>query len=157
MIEYTKRRMGLCVTALSMNLLFIWGNSLMPASVSGAFSQWIRDLISLIFAGNAVGGEGDGLLRKLAHFSEFCCLGLCLSWLTGMHLKTLVKSVTLSLACGFAAACVDEALQHLSPGRGPRLTDVMIDTAGVAVGIALLWTGYNIYQKTKNITGGKQQ
>jgi len=101
-------------------------------------------------------GMGTGLLRKLAHFAEFCTLGACLSCLTGMRLKTLMGSVTLSLACGSAAACVDEALQHLSPGRGPRLTDVGIDTAGVAVGITLLWIGYNIYQKTKNKSGGKQ-
>jgi len=128
----------------------------MPASVSSAFSQWVRDLISLIFTGDASHGMGTGLLRKLAHFAEFCTLGACLSCLTGMRLKTLMGSVTLSLACGSAAACVDEALQHLSPGRGPRLTDVGIDTAGVAVGITLLWIGYNIYQKTKNKSGGKQ-
>lgn len=157
MIGYTKGRMGLCVTLLTLNLLFIWGNSLMPASVSSAFSKWVRDLISMIFTGDATGDTGSGLLRKLAHFAEFCCLGLCLSWLTGMRLNTLKKSVTLSLACGFAAACADEALQLLSPGRGPRVTDVGIDTAGVAVGITLLWTGYNIYQRTKNHFGGKQQ
>ena len=157
MIGYTKGRMRLCTALLIGNLLFIWGNSLMPASVSSAFSRWVGDIISLLFTGGAADPGGNGLLRKIAHFSEFGCLGVCLSWLTGMCMKNFVKSVTLALACGFAAACVDEALQHLSPGRGPRLTDVGIDTAGVAVGITLLWIGYNIYQKTKIKSGGKQQ
>ncbi|MBO5953688.1 MAG: VanZ family protein [Oscillospiraceae bacterium] len=155
MIRRTDRRMQLCAALLTVNLLFIWGNSLMPASVSGTLSQWVRDLISLIFSGSSEGGQGDGLLRKLAHFGEFCCLGACLSWLTGMCMKTIMRSAGLSLACGFAAACADEALQHLSPGRAPRITDVGIDTAGVAVGIILLWAGYLIHQRTK-IFGGKQ-
>lgn len=155
MIGRSKKRMTLCTILLTLNLLFIWGNSLMPASVSGAISQWVRDLIGFLFEGDE-GGGGDGVLRKLAHFSEFCCLGLCLSWLTGMWAKTIWRSVTPSLACGFTAACIDEALQHLSPGRAPRLTDVGIDTAGIAVGITLLWTGYHIYKKHKKF-GGNQK
>lgn len=156
MIRRSKKRVTLCTVLLTANLLFIWGNSLMPASVSGAISQWVRDLIGFLFAGDEGVGGGDGTLRKIAHFLEFSCLGLCLSWLTGMWASTILRSVTPSLACGFTAACIDEALQHLSPGRGPRLTDVGIDTAGVAVGIALLWTGYHIYKKQKKF-GGKQQ
>lgn len=153
MIERSRKRLILCSGLLVLNLAFIWGNSLMPASVSGAISQWVRDLISLVFQGDEVGGEGDGFLRKIAHFSEFCCLGVCLSWLTGMFANTVWRSIMPSLACGFTAACADEALQHLSPGRAPRLMDVGIDTAGVAVGIALLWAGYHIYQKQKNFGG----
>lgn len=158
MIRRTDSRMRLCSTFLVLNLVFIWGNSLLPASVSGTLSQWVRDLIGWLFPGGQGAGQGDGLLRKLAHFAEFCSLGILLSCLSGMNTPKLWKSVTLSLACGFTAACVDEALQHLAPGRAPGSTDVMLDTAGVAVGIILLWAGYKIRQKNKTIKtfGGKQ-
>ena len=157
MIHRTQSRLRLGIALLALNLLFIWGNSLLPASASGSLSQWIRDLLGLVLPGDPTPGQSDGLLRKLAHFAEFCCLGLCLSWVSGMCAKNLWKSVTLSAACGFIAACVDELLQHLSPGRAPRFTDVLIDTAGVVVGIILLWVGHTICQK-KNIInfGGKQ-
>lgn len=151
MIGCTVRRRNLCLALLIANLLFIWGNSLLPGHVSAALSQWVRGVLSKLFGGLPDSGGGHGLLRKLAHFAEFAGLGLWLSWLTGMHRKTIFGSVTLSLACGFAAACADEAIQLLTPDRGPRFTDVLIDTAGVAVGIGVLWVCVRIYQKKKNI------
>lgn len=154
----TKKYRSLCLTLLIANLVFIWGNSLLPGHVSAALSQWVKDLLTSLFGGAPDREEGHGLLRKLAHFAEFAGLGIWLSWLAGMHLKTLMRSVTLSLACGFTAACVDEAIQLLTPDRGPRFTDVLIDTAGVAVGIGLLWLAVRIYQKKKTkIFGGKEQ
>ena len=55
-----------------------------------------------------------------------------------------------ALAYGFGAACVDETIQCFVPDRGPGIKDVMIDTAGVAVGITLLLLGYTIYKKQKS-------
>lgn len=143
----TASRLRLCVTLLVINLVFIWGNSLLPGQVSGAISHWVKDLLEAIFGSS--GGdpsEGHGLLRKLAHFTEFGCLGACLCWLFSM----LSKPWWLSLLCGFSAACVDETIQCFVPDRGPGIKDVMIDTAGVAVGITLLLLGYTIYKKQKS-------
>lgn len=141
----TKGRMRLCVTLLALNLVFIWGNSLMPGEVSGAISQWVKDLISSLFPGGSDPQEGHGLLRKLAHFTEFACLGFCLCWLVSM----LGKRPWLSFVCGFLVACVDETIQRFIPDRGPSFRDVMIDTSGVVLGIVLLLAGYAIYQKRK--------
>ena len=156
MIDQTHKRNVLCTVALAANLLFIWGNSLLPGEASAALSQFVKDILSMFLPEGPAEDSGDGLLRKLAHFAEFACLGWLLSCMTGMHLKTILRSVTLSLVCGFTAACIDEALQHLSPGRAPRFTDVLIDTAGVAVGIGILWLGYRISKRKKQkFFGGK--
>ena len=143
----TKGRMGLCVTLLILNLLFIWGNSLLPGSVSGAVSGWVKDLLAKIFSLDfGQSGEGHGLLRKLAHFTEFACLGACLCWLLCM----LGRRPLYSMICGFPVACLDEFIQRFIPDRGPSLWDVLIDTAGVCLGMALLLAGNAIYKKRKN-------
>lgn len=151
MIFRTKRRMTLCLCLLSALLVFIWGNSLLPASVSGALSQWVRDLLGFTSQGSAEAGEG--LLRKIAHFSEFSLLGATLGWLYAMLLKKQYAVAAVSLLLGAATACVDETLQGFSPGRNPSLIDVGIDTAGVAVGIGLLLTGYILFSKKKSFGG----
>ena len=142
----TQRRLRLCAVWLILNLLFIWGNSLLPGSVSGAISMFVKDLLSALFPNRVPGGEaGHGLLRKLAHFTEFCSLGICLSWLFGMLGKSRFRLT--AFACGAAAACVDETIQCFVPDRGPGLKDVAIDNAGVLAGIILLSLGYYFTHK----------
>lgn len=131
------------------NVLFIWGNSMLPAHISAAISGFVRDVLSRILGSVGSGGSddfmGEGILRKIAHFIEFTCLGVLLCWLFSM----LGKHRLFALGCGFVAACVDETIQLFVPGRGPRITDVLLDSVGVACGIALLLAGVAIYQKKK--------
>ena len=141
----TERRLRLCAALIAANLVFIWGNSLLPGSVSGAFSDWVKELLSRLLPWMGSGGGGTGLLRKLAHFSEFALLGMLLSWLAGM----LDRSKLLPLVWGCLAACTDETIQRFVPDRGPSLRDVGIDTCGVAAGMALLWLGYTVSKKRK--------
>ena len=139
----TEKRMRLCAALLVMNLAFIWGNSLLPGDISGAFSDWVKGLISALLPGEGDVPGGGGLLRKLAHFTEFATLGLCLCWLMGM----LRRHTGLAWIFGVAAACVDETIQRFVPGRGPSIRDVAIDSCGVAVGILLLLAGYTVRKK----------
>ncbi len=139
----TGKRLRLCAVLLIGILGFIWGNSLLPAEISQAFSDWVKQL--LFPASGAAGKVGSGLLRKIAHFTEFTALGTVLSWLFGM----LEKKLYWPLLLGTVAACVDETIQHFVPGRSPGIRDIAIDTAGVAVGIGLLVTGYHLYRKRK--------
>lgn len=141
----TEKRLRICWTLLILNLCFIWGNSLLPGEISGQLSDWVKELLAALLPGGTPGGSGGGLLRKLAHFTEFACLGAVLCWLMGM----LQKHPALALACGMAAACVDETIQRFVPDRGPSLWDVGIDTCGVIVGILILLIGHSI-RKTKN-------
>lgn len=113
----------------------------MPAEMSSRFSDWVRDILLQVFPGNGENpGEGTHLLRKMAHFLEFACLGACFGWLVGM----LGKSKGIPALAGFAVACLDETIQRFVPGRGPSFLDVGIDTLGVVTGMMLLMVGYDI-------------
>ena len=131
-------------------LVFIWGNSLLPASVSGAISGWLHELLAALLPGEGNPSGGDGLLRKLAHFTEFALLGIVLFRLIQNREDKTPVAWLLSMGCGFFAACVDELLQHFSPGRAPRFGDVCIDTAGVLTG-TLLYLAAHFICKSKTI------
>ena len=147
----TEKRMRLCTALLIANLVFIWGNSLLPGEISGALSNWLKDILASILPVGSPGGTGGGLLRKLAHFTEFACLGMCLTWRMGM----LQKHPGFALLLGAAAACVDETIQRFVPDRGPSIRDVGIDTCGVIVGMTLLLTGHCLL-KRKLLNGGNK-
>ena len=70
---------------------------------------------------------------------------MILAWIMGM----LSKPIPLALACGFAAACIDETIQIFTPGRASSLIDVWIDTSGFALGLVVICTAYTIYNKIK--------
>ena len=148
----TRKKLCLCIALLAVNLAFIWGNSLLPGEISGAVSRWVKNLIALFLGQSQEGEGGHGLLRKLAHFTEFCTLGMCLRWLFGMLLQKKWTHFTLPLAAGFLAACIDETIQIFVPGRGPVIKDVGIDTAGVLAGIVFIIL---LHKKTKYLEENK--
>ena len=144
----SKKRQRLCICLLALNLVFIWGNSLLPGSVSETISRWVGSLIqTLTDLPVNTSQNGHGLLRKLAHFSEFACLGVLLAWLAGMAGERGFHGWSLPLLGGMMAACVDETIQTMIPARGPSVLDVWIDTCGVAVGIGLLLLGHHLAMK----------
>lgn len=150
-MKRTSNRMWLCITLLILNLIFIWGNSALPGEVSGCLSEWVKGILGRILPfGQSESAEGSHLLRKLAHFIEFACLGACLCWLAGMLVKPAISVASLPLLGGFIAACVDETIQRFVEGRSSSLIDVWIDTAGVVIGILLLLTGYHVIGKIKH-------
>ena len=134
----TKTRLRLCITLTVCNLAFIWGNSLLPGEISGAFSDWVKDLLAPLLGWTGEGSGGGGLLRKVAHFTEFATLGVCLRALLGMLDKKRWKQFLIPLAAAFCAACIDETIQIFVPLRGPGIKDVAIDTAGAIFGIVIL-------------------
>ena len=139
----TSNRLRLCTTLLVCNLVFIWGNSLLPAEISQAFSDWVKSLLLFWVTGNSSGIGGSGLLRKIAHFAEFTSLGALLAWHFGMR----GKKQYLPLVCGVTAACIDETIQMFVPERGPGIRDVLIDTSGVLMGMLLIHLGHTYFKK----------
>lgn len=145
----TDKRLRLCRVLLVGILLFIWGNSLMPGEVSQTISNWVQRLFQNPPLDSAGNPKGNGIVRKIAHFTEFGALGLCLGWLGGMQRKR--KSWP--LLWGVAAACVDETIQAFVPDRAPGLRDVMIDSCGVLAGMVLLCLGHSYWKRrSTNIT-----
>ncbi len=136
----TGNRLRLCGALIVILLIFIWGNSMLPASASQAFSDWVKEILSALLPGRGTRtGGGSGLLRKIAHFTEFAALGAALGWLFGM----LKRRKTVPFLWGAAAACVDETIQMLAPGRAPRITDVLLDSFGILAGLMLLYLGHH--------------
>jgi VanZ family protein len=104
---------------------------------SAALRLWAPVVLwaAVIFAFSSVSDLGTGLgtwdlvLRKLAHAAEFAVLG-----------ALLVRAVAVertALALGIAYAASDELHQHFVAGRVGSTLDVLIDAAGVALGVAL--------------------
>ena len=140
---HTEKRMRICITLLICNLVFIWGNSLLPGEISGRLSDWVKEILSVFLPDMGMEHTGRGLLRKIAHFTEFAALGALLSWLFGMLQKGRVQP----FVWGVLAASVDETIQRFVPDRGPSVKDVCIDSAGVLTGIILLWVGHDYFRK----------
>lgn len=143
----TKTKLRLCASLILCNLVFIWGNSLLPGEISGAFSDWVRDLLAPLFGWGEGGASGGGLLRKIAHFTEFACLGVLLRWLLGMLDTKHWRQLLIPLAVALVTACIDETIQIFVPDRGPGIKDVAIDTAGAILGIALLSLVHHLKSK----------
>ena len=81
------RQIRICKVLIALNLCFIWGNSLMPGEVSQAISDWVKNLLFGPPSSLQAQETGSGIIRKLAHFTEFAALGMTLGWLFGMLQK----------------------------------------------------------------------
>lgn len=137
-----RKAIAFCSVLLVLNLALIWGNSALPGDESGALSSGLLALILQYLP--FLSFIGETLLRKAAHFTEFMCLGLLLTWLhalLGTHGRGRAARVGL---CGLLTACVDETIQIFSVGRASSLLDVWIDFAGVVTGFAIVSLGYRL-------------
>lgn len=76
-----------------------------------------------------------GMIRKLAHMTEYCILAVSLSIPLYAY---KVRGIWLLLLAGFicvAFAATDEYHQTMVAGRGPSPRDVLIDSIGALAGI----------------------
>ena len=88
-------------------------------------------------------------IRKLAHFSIYFLLGACVMYaLFGYKLKMSIRWVLCVGIC-FLYASSDEIHQMFVPGRGPMISDVLLDSVGAAFGAAVLFGIYFILKKRK--------
>ena len=119
----------LCAAAVT---AFIWQQSTLPPVESAATSDAVRDVVVPAVGGPTtwLGGFFDRFLRKIAHFTEFGALGLCVEgYLTRRH---TLRADVYALAFGLSVASIDELLQ-LATGRGSAVTDVLLDFCGFIV------------------------
>ncbi len=80
------------------------------------------------------------VVRKMGHFLEYALLGFSLM----LHIQQIKKRTAVpqawlwSWVIGTLYAASDEFHQGFVAGRGPSVTDVMLDSCGVIAGTALL-------------------
>ncbi len=116
----------------------IFSFSLQPAKVSAGMSgsvleyilDWFYKLTGILLPADLT----HTLIRKTAHFCEFFLLGIFARQAT----KRVWKAWWPALCYGALVAVCDECLQYLAKsGRAMRVTDMLLDTAGVATAILL--------------------
>ena len=130
---------------LCLIVFFIWDNSLQNGGNSDGFSlifaEWLAPIADKLgFYGNI--WALNRIVRKLAHLTEFTILGGVLYVVLRRYIEygTVVKTI----GVGIVIACLDEFIQLFSLGRSSQLSDVLIDTIGIIIGILVVKLAYYI-------------
>lgn len=130
---------------LCLIVFFIWDNSLQNGGTSDGFSlilaKWIAPIANKLgFYGNI--WALNRIIRKLAHLTEFTILGGVLYVVLRRYIEygTVVKTIVV----GIVIASLDEFIQLFSLGRSSQLSDVLIDTVGIIIGISVVKLTYYI-------------
>lgn len=130
---------------LCLIVFFIWDNSLQHGGTSDGFSlifaKWIAPIANKLgFYGNI--WALNRIIRKLAHLTEFTILGGVLYVVLRRYIEygTVVKTIVV----GIVIASLDEFIQLFSLGRSSQLSDVLIDTVGIIIGISVVKLTYYI-------------
>ena len=130
---------------LCLIVFFIWDNSLQNGGTSDGFSlifaKWIAPIANKLgFYGNI--WALNRIIRKLAHLTEFTILGGVLYVVLRRYIEygTVVKTI----GVGIVIASLDEFIQLFSLGRSSQLSDVLIDTVGIIIGISVVKLTYYI-------------
>ena len=89
----------------------------------------------------------EKVIRKLAHFSIYTVVGILLMALISTYQIKERNKTIISIIIGIIYACSDEIHQSFVPERSPMITDVMIDTMGVMLGILIILLGKTIIKK----------
>ena len=130
---------------LCLIVFFIWDNSLQNGGNSDGlsliFAEWLTPVAhKLGFHGNI--WALNRVVRKLAHLTEFTILGGILYVILRRYIEygTVVKTI----GVGIVIASLDEFIQLFSLGRSSQLSDVLIDTVGIIIGISVVKLTYYI-------------
>lgn len=115
-------------------LFFILSNSLSDQSLA----EGKRDLVVKLIVGKTFERRVMTCIAKLFHMLEYAAFSFCLTSSVVLLGDGLKKRFERILLCGMTLAMGDELIQSLFSGRGSRLTDVLVDTAGIMVGYAVV-------------------
>ena len=119
-------------------LIFLFSSQTAPESDSISRGL-LRRLLALLLGRSpdqAMMRRFHHYLRKAAHFSIYALLGFCLSG--GFHHQKRLPPVPAAIVLAALYAATDEFHQSFVPGRGPLLTDVLIDASGAALGALVM-------------------
>ena len=132
-----------------MGMIFVFSSQPAPVSqeTSDGIVNWLLRLLAPDYAGLDPARQAElrhiavVIVRKGAHFAEYALLGAALlghvlAWRARRGLR---RPRTLAFGVGALYALSDELHQLFVPDRSGELTDVLLDSAGVALGVALLW------------------
>lgn len=137
-----KRRFAMLVSiALTVAMLYaIWQfsaqNSSETSALSGKLAWKVTSVAEKVLGRDLNVLKVEALLRKMAHFGVFMALGFGLAGIFVWQRRIPVPVIVIML--GMICAVLDEFHQSFTPGRNPSGFDVLIDTAGVCVGMIVV-------------------
>ena len=158
----------ICTLAVVLWVAFIFANSAQTGEESGATSSDVQELINEILHNIGIDVTlSEHTVRKCAHFGEYMLLGLLAcadifvlsSFIAKRSFKLQLLSFLGAIPFSGAVALIDEFVVQMSTeGRGPSLTDVLIDLGGSGCGVLLVFCVVFIIVgikriKTKNSCG----
>lgn len=146
----------ICLTLTLLWVLFVFLHSLQNGEESSQKSSSLWEFLAKVLP-----FISHTLVRKLGHLAEFTVLGCLLAALFRARglpaqlqkLSDLQCHIVLPAYCGLVVAFCDEIIQTGVPGRDGKITDVLIDFAGVCLGLlaVTVWT-----KRRKGGFGGSQ-
>lgn len=157
------------ILLLTETFCIIFGFSNQNGEKSGSISKNITNIITKNIVKNMESTQKDiflnraeKIVRKLAHFSLYTIVGILLmSFISTYDLSFKVRFI-FSILFGVMYAISDEIHQSFIPDRMPSIFDVIIDSAGVFMGIIGIYIclkyakkkmkGGNISMHNTNIT-----
>lgn len=159
-------RILLFFTILCMVGIFLFSSK--PADESSKMSHEVGMFLCRIFVPgydgwskeeqNRLADKIDYPIRKAAHATEYTVLGMFLygTLISGGRIISPNKNLFLAILTGAIYSTTDEIHQLFVPGRAGLFTDVLIDTAGVTLGAALIYLlmkKQKVNKKNKGLKG----
>ncbi|MBQ6986300.1 MAG: VanZ family protein [Oscillibacter sp.] len=141
--------LALWVTLTAFPILSTFFFSSQDAETSGSLSLLVLNFILSVCPPLSALGVPflHHFIRKLAHFTLYCVLGVGLRGLYTYQRR--FPAVPGVVAAGVLFAALDEFHQRFSAGRAPGISDVLLDTCGVAVGCVLLSLLFHLTGRTR--------
>ena len=140
---------------LLVTLFLIFGFSSQDAEESGGLSSSIAKFILKQINNDKIEDRQpilertESIIRKVAHFSIYTLVGLLLMSFVNTYDLKENKRIMISLCIGALYATSDELHQLFVPGRSGQITDVILDSMGVFLGILIVLTALELYKKIK--------
>lgn len=117
-------------------LWFIFHNSLESGARSSAHSQAVTDALNRVLAKVGIHPLTNAVVRKLAHFGEYCLLGFAYTLCLRVYTRHYIRHISWPLLLGLLVATADETLQWLlASGRNGSFKDVWLDFIGCSCGV----------------------
>lgn len=151
-------------TVVLLGLLYsvIFGFSAQDAEESGSlslhFSGKCAEILNSLSGGHwnedklyEVAEALEHPLRKLAHFTEYGCMGVLVYVLWSQWIRRGQGRYLLTAGWVFLSAAGDELHQYFVPGRYAGFGDVMLDTCGGVCGMLFCVLTAALYRKCRKI------
>ncbi len=137
-------------------MIFIFSMSAQPAVESSETSgNTIRAILKIIYPAfnnmneaeqQNIVDQNQHFIRKTAHFSVYTLLGILVSLAMAQHIQ---RFSLISYGIGTLYAVSDEIHQLFVSGRSCQPSDILLDSAGVALGCLMVFILYKLITKKR--------